>query len=197
MAMMGHGQSVADSNLGLGWIYYALARATRPRTCVVIGSYRGFVPLVLGKALQDNGGGEVDFIDPSLVDAFWTKPKCVDEHFRSFGVSNIRHHLATTQEFVCSPAFLALEEVGLLYVDGLHTAEQAQFDLEAFEPKLSESATILFHDSVRERVSRIYGIDKPYTHTVYRYMAKLREDERYEVFTMPQADGLTLVKRRR
>jgi hypothetical protein len=77
MTGWGHFQRVADKNLGLGWIYYALARVLRPATAVVIGSYRGFVPLVLGKALQDNGGGEVIFVDPSLVDDFWKDPTAV------------------------------------------------------------------------------------------------------------------------
>ena len=51
---MGHGQRVEDLNLGLGWLYYALARLLRPRIVVVIGSYRGFAPLVFGRALADN-----------------------------------------------------------------------------------------------------------------------------------------------
>ena len=49
LARMGHLQRVKDSNLGLGWIYYALARVIRPKTVVVIGAYRGFVPLILEK----------------------------------------------------------------------------------------------------------------------------------------------------
>jgi hypothetical protein len=41
----GHAQRVEDGNLGLGWIYYALGRLL-PRTVVVIGSLRGFTPLI-------------------------------------------------------------------------------------------------------------------------------------------------------
>ena len=47
---MGHGQRAEDGNLGLGWMYYALARVLRPALAVVIGSYRGFVPLILAHA---------------------------------------------------------------------------------------------------------------------------------------------------
>ena len=69
---MGHSQSPEDRNLGLGWLYYALGRTLRPKVAVVIGSWRGFVPLVIGKALQDNQiPGELIFIDPSLADDFW------------------------------------------------------------------------------------------------------------------------------
>ena len=69
LTRMGHAQSVEDLNLGLGWLYYGLARAMRPATVVVIGSYRGFAPMMFGRALADNGGGgQVHFIDPSHVE---------------------------------------------------------------------------------------------------------------------------------
>jgi hypothetical protein len=47
MLEMGHLQRKEDLNLGMGWLYYALARMLRPKLAVVIGSYRGFVPIVL------------------------------------------------------------------------------------------------------------------------------------------------------
>src|SRR4029078_1514743 len=34
LVRMGHGQRAEDNNLGLGWLYYALARALRPATVV-------------------------------------------------------------------------------------------------------------------------------------------------------------------
>jgi hypothetical protein len=55
LLQMGHAQRKEDLNLGLGWLYYALGRVTRPSKAVVIGSYRGFVPLVIAKALADKG----------------------------------------------------------------------------------------------------------------------------------------------
>ena len=105
---MGHSQSAADENLGLGWLYYAFGRILRSRRAVVIGSWRGFAPLVIGKALQDNlEPGEVIFIDPSFVDDFWTDVERVREYFQSFGVKNIRHFRMTTQEFVGRPKTIA------------------------------------------------------------------------------------------
>ena len=95
---MGHNQRADDLNLGLGWLYYALGRTVRPRRAVVIGSYRGFVPLVLAKALRDNREpGEVTFIDPSLVDDFWKDPETTRAYFRGFDLENIRHFGMTTQ----------------------------------------------------------------------------------------------------
>ena len=98
---MGHGQRVEDLNLGLGWLYYALGRVLRPRKAVVIGSYRGFVPLVLGKALAENfEHGEVTFLDPSFADDFWKDENEVRRYFHGFGSDNIHHFRMTTQEFV-------------------------------------------------------------------------------------------------
>ena len=197
MSRMGHGQRMEDSNLGLGWVYYGLARALRPASVVVIGSWRGFVPLVLGRAVADNlEGGRVHFIDPSLVDDFWSDATRVEAHFLRFGVANISHHRATTQEFVQGDAFRALDEIGMLFIDGLHTAEQARFDYEAFRDRLAPGALVLFHDTLRVRTSRIYGDDKPYEHRVKDFVASLRADPTLELLELPVGDGLTMLRRR-
>ena len=194
---MGHGQGKDDLNLGLGWIYYGLARAIRPKLAVVIGSYRGFVPSVIAKALLDNGdGGKVAFIDPSLVDDFWREPERVKAHFQQLGTPNIQHYLHTTQDFVQTPDYAEMAEIGLLMVDGLHTAEQAQFDYECFLPKLSQDAVCLFHDSLRIRESKLYGVDKAYQHTVRSFMHTLEGRDDTDILTLPIAEGLSLVKRR-
>lgn len=197
MLRMGHAQCRDDLNLGLGWIYYALARVIRPKTAVVIGSWRGFVPAVIGKALKDNSEpGELLFIDPSLVDDFWSDPVRVERHFAALGVPNVRHLRATTQEFVATGAYSQLDEVGMLMVDGHHTAEQARFDYLAFLPKLDPEAIVLFHDSVRRFQSPIYGKDHPYEHTVCLLMDRLRETPGLEVMSLPFDGGLTLVRGR-
>ena len=142
----------------------------------MIGSLRGFAPSIIAKSLLDNvEGGEVLFIDPSYVNDFWADPAEVDAHFRQLGTPNVHHHRCTTQEFMATPAYAELSDVGLLMIDGLHTAEQARVDYLAFLDKLAENAVVLFHDSVRKKVSRIYGKDNPYTHTVCLFMERLKE----------------------
>src|SRR5687767_206115 len=159
--VMGHHQRFVDENLGLGWLYYALVRISRTTTVVSIGSYRGFVPMVLAKAMADNlEGGEVTFIDPSLLDDFWRDPERVRAHFESFGVTNIRHHLKTTQDFIHTDAYRALHDIGVLFVDGFHTQEQARFDYEAFADRLAPGAIVLFHDTARVKRSVMYGEDR-------------------------------------
>src|SRR5262245_27188566 len=103
MLRMGHAQRLSDRNLGLGWLYYALGRILRCNLAVVIRSYRGFVPAVIAKALRDNvEGGELVFLDPSLVDDFWSDPQKVTQHFARLGTPNVKHFRQTTQEFVKS-----------------------------------------------------------------------------------------------
>ena len=192
---MGHAQKPEQADLGLGWIYYSLARVLKPATVVVIGSYRGFVPMMMGRALADNGdAGRVLFIDPSLVDDFWRKPAEVLSHFDKFGLTNIQHFGMTTQDFVRSETYRALTEVGLVFIDGHHSYEQARFDFEAFAPLVSPRGAILFHDSIRVRLSKFYGPDKAYEHRVCDLMTELRRDNRWQVFDMPFGDGLTLVR---
>lgn len=196
MLRMGHGQRVEDRNLGLGWVYYALARLLRPERVVVIGSYRGFAPLVFGKALHDNGrDGSVWFIDPSLVDDFWKQPGAVAAHFAGFGVTNIRHFLMTTQDFVGTGEYGALGPVDLVLIDGLHTEEQAEFDFNAIAPNLTAGGIALFHDSVAMEVSPVYGPDRAYTCTVRRFMDRLKQRPEFQVFDLPFGPGLTLVRR--
>jgi predicted O-methyltransferase YrrM len=193
---MGHGQRKADSNLGLGWLYYALGRIIRPTTAVVIGSYRGFAPMVFARALADNAeGGVVHFIEPSLVDDFWSEPSAVQRYFGRFDVTNIVHHRATTQEFVASSAYGKLDPAGLILVDGYHTAEQAKFDFEAFTGKLAPQGVMLLHDSVWRQSSPMYGPGREYVRNVVDFVDELRADPAWQAFDLPFGEGVTLVRR--
>ena len=192
----GHLQRVEDANLGLGWIYYAMARVIRPQKVVVIGSYRGFVPLVLGKALADNcNGGEVLFIDPSLVDDFWKSPDAVREYFAQFEVTNIHHFLGTTQQFSQSSVYQSLDQVGIVFVDGYHSEEQARFDFETFDNRLTQDGLFLLHDTSSCEISRVYGAEHAYRRTVKYFVDELKRDSRLQVFDLPFGAGVTLVRK--
>lgn len=97
LLQMGHGQTVEDNNLGMGWIYYALSRLYKPKQVVCIGSWRGFVPMLIAKGMKDNlSQSKLIFIDPSLVDDFWKDEVKVSTYFNSWGVDNITHYKMTT-----------------------------------------------------------------------------------------------------
>ena len=196
MLRMGHHQRAADLNLGLGWIYYGLTRLLRPASVVVIGSWRGFVPLVIARAQRDNGGdGRVTFIDPSLVDDFWTDAGRTRDYFAGHGAGNICHYPLTTQQFTATGDYRALSGVGLLFIDGYHTAAQARFDYEAFAGRLSADALVMFHDSVGTRQSTLYGPDQAYDVDVSNYIAGLRQHPELQLLDLPFGAGLTLLRR--
>jgi predicted O-methyltransferase YrrM len=193
---MGHNQRAEDLNLGLGWLYYGLARLIHPHSAVVIGSYRGFVPMLLGKALQDNvEPGEVTFIDPSMVDDFWKDREAVRAYFRGFGLENVRHYPMTTQQFVETEAYRRLGEIGLLFVDGYHSQEQARFDYRAFERHLAPRGIALFHDSMVRRQSEIYGADRAYGIRVKDFLDELKRDPGVQLFDVPFGTGVTLLRK--
>lgn len=193
---MGHSQSVADQNLGFGWVYYGLARAYRPQHVVCIGSYRGFVPMMFAKAMRDNGvDGVVTFIDPSFVDDFWKDPKLVEAWFAEYDVPNIKHYLNTTQEFMESARINQMGPVDFLFVDGYHSAEQARFDYEAFAPLLAQNSLVFFHDSVTRKTSGIYGSEARYEYSVCDFIDELKSRPEMQVLDFPFQDGLTLVRK--
>jgi predicted O-methyltransferase YrrM len=193
---MGHAQRLEDLNLGLGWLYYGLARTIRSSCAVVIGSYRGFTPLVIARGLADNcEGGVVHFIDPSLVDPFWTDEAGVQDYFAGLGITNIVHHGLTTQEFVETAAYQELPPIGLALVDGFHSAEQARFDFEALTRKLAPQGIVLLHDSVWHLPSGMYGPGREYMHTVVDFLDDLKQQPQWQVLDLPFGDGLSLVRR--
>ena len=192
---MGHGQTVPDRNLGMGWLYYALARMYRPCHVVCIGSWRGFAPMMFARGLLDNlNDGRVTFIDPSMADDQWSDPESVRAWFQEYSVSNIDHHCMTTEQFVTSDAYQQMGQVDFVFVDGYHTEEHARFDHEAFVPKLTKNGLVLFHDSVNQRVSKMYGEDKAYQYSVCRYIDQLKTRKDLQILDLPLENGLTLVR---
>lgn len=193
---MGHGQSKKDRNIGLGWLYYAQVRISKPKIIICIGSWRGFVPIILGHALKDNGmKGKLIFIDPSLVDDFWKNKKDTNKWFKKFGLTNIDHHLMTTQEFVGTKLYKTLDKIGIVFIDGYHSAYQAEYDFKAFKDKLSPNGSVFFHDSVRKFTSPIYGKRNVYTHDVYKFIKKIKQSRKYQCLDFYEGSGVTLLKK--
>lgn len=191
---MGHNQCRESQDLGLGWLYYGLTRSLQPSLAVVIGSWRGFVPMLLAQALQDGGeAGELLFIDPSYVDDHWRGD--VEAYFHSYGLRRIRHLLTTSEAFLADCP-LAPQSVDLLFIDGFHSEEQCRLEFEGFTPYLTPRAITLFHDSNSRMQTSIYGADQPYTHTVWRYIDTLRQRPDLQVFDLQIDQGIALVQRR-
>src|SRR5439155_971840 len=79
----------------------ACRRRDRASSVRRLSGRSGCALLVLGQALHDNGRAvSVWLLVPSLVDNFWKQVDAVAANFARFGVTNIRHLLRTTQNFV-------------------------------------------------------------------------------------------------
>ena len=196
MLKMGHGQTAQDRNLGMGWLYYALARMYRPAKVVGIGSWRGFAPMMFARGMIDNAQpGHVTFIDPGMVDQHWSDPVQVQSWFEQYSVPNIKHYCVTTQEFVLTEAYRDLTDIDILFVDGYHSHEQAKFDHEAFADKMSAKSIALFHDSMSRFNSPVYGKDRKYEYSVCDYITELKQRSDLQVMDLPFENGLTLVRK--
>jgi len=141
---MGQATNPREDNLGLGWIYYGLVRALRPKLVVEIGSYRGFSTMCLACGIRDNSSrkGKLISIDPGMEDGYWHEPTTVPFLSRAFGISAQmwEHHLCRSDEFWAKSPLL---QIDLCLIDGDHTYEGAMEDLNTYG---KASSYFLFHD---------------------------------------------------
>jgi predicted O-methyltransferase YrrM len=80
-------------------------------------------------------------------------------------------------------------------VDGYHSAEQARYDYEAFEGLLDADGITLLHDTLRCRISGIYGAERAYECRVKCFVDELKNDKRLQIFDLPFGQGVTLVRK--
>jgi len=184
-------EDIDTKNLGLGWIYYSVARLYKPKTALIIGSGRGFTPLLLAKGIKDNNnGGILHFIDPSLDDDFWKDANKNRKWFAKFGLDKvIIHYLKTTQEFVKTQDYKKLDNIELLFIDASHFYEFVKFDFDAFEKKVASGGIILFHDSIsRSKNPQWSGARKA--------LFDILKKKDYQSFDFKFGAGLTLVQKK-
>ncbi len=176
-------------NLGLGWLYYSLARLYSIHECVCIGSGRGFAPILFAKGIKDNGGGKLFFVDPSFDDDFWKDPLKVSNWFYRFGVSDvIEHYRMTTEEFTKTREYQQLKGINLVYIDGGHFYEFVKFDFEAFVDNLSENGLIIFHDSISRSLN-------PKWHGPRKLIQEVIDSGKFQIFDFKYGAGLTLLQK--
>ena len=184
-------KDIETKNLGLGWLYYSFARLYKPKLTVMIGSGRGFMPLLVSKGMKDNNiKCKTHFIDPSLDDDFWKDPKKNKELFRKYEVEDlINHHLLTTQEFIKTKTYKNIKNIDILCIDGSHFYEFVKFDWNAFKGKLSDDAIILFHDTIsRSKNPKWSGPRK--------VLLEILKDKNLQSFDFNFGAGLTIVQKK-
>jgi len=176
-------------NLGLGWLYYAIVRMYHVRRCVCIGSGRGFAPIIIAKAMQDDGSGILHFIDPSFDDDFWKERERVTKWFRLFGVEKIiTHHLMTTEEFTETEVYGQLKNLELVLIDGCHFYESVSSDFGAFQHKLAENGLIALHDTLSRSANPLWQGPR-------RLAEELLATGEFQAFDFKLGAGLTLLQR--
>lgn len=184
-------KDIETKNLGFGWMYYSIARLYKPETTVMIGSGRGFLPIIVSKGMKDNNiNCKAHFIDPSLDDDFWKDSEKNKEWFKKFEIDDvIIHHLLTTQEFVKTDVYKNLKDIKLLCIDASHFYEFVKFDWIAFKDKLSDDAIILFHDTIsRSKNPKWSGPRK--------VLLEILKDNNLQSFDFNFGAGLTLVQKK-
>ena len=199
---LGHNERARDHNLGFGFVYYGLVRATRPGHVLVIGSGYGFSVACLALGVRDNGEGAVTFVDPSyslMKDgpfktiggrASWSDPAEVRERFSRFGVEDIvTHHRLTSEEFFASYDDLGLPPLDLTFIDGNHSYRSVRHDFLSALARSGRNALLLLHDT------NIY-IREALRHAgVRRWVEELRAaGPAFDVLDLPLASGVALVR---
>jgi predicted O-methyltransferase YrrM len=197
---LGHHED--PGSLNIGFLYYGLVRALRPRHVVVIGSGYGFSVVCLALGLKDNGGGEVSFVDPSYSmvrhgplrtiggASQWDDPDEVRAHFARFGVADLVHHYKmTSADFFDGYGERRLPGIDLAFIDGNHSYSDVRHDFIAAVGRMRRGSLVLLHDTniyVRELV-RHAGVK--------RWLRLVRrETECFEVLDLPFSSGVALVR---
>jgi len=200
---LGHCETVADLNLGFGFVYYGLVRALRPEHVLVIGSGYGFSVVCLALGLKDNRAGRLSFVDPSYSLLgngpantiggvnFWRDPIQVRNHFSRFGVENIvTHFKQTSEEFFNGYAEAGLPTIDLAFIDGNHSYAHVQHDVTASLKHSRKNAYFLLHDTniyIRELL-RHAGVKRWLRSKAQRHKAA------FEYVDFPFASGVAVLR---
>jgi predicted O-methyltransferase YrrM len=199
---LGHNEDFASLNLGFGFLYYGLARTLRPQHIVVIGSGFGYSVACFALGLEDNGGGQLTFIDPSFSVLAngpfktiggrnqWKNPQKVRAHFSKFGVEDrVTHYKMTSEAFFESYKQRDLPKIDLAFIDGNHAFKHVRHDFQSVVRYSRKDAYVLLHDTnifVREFL-RHSGVK--------RWLNSLRgEREAFECLEFPFSSGLAIVR---
>jgi hypothetical protein len=199
---LGHHEQSDNLNLGFGFIYYALARALRPRHTLVIGSGFGFSVVCFALGLKDNGLGRLSFVDPAYSvfrhgplrtvggTGQWQDADRVKGHFQRFGVQDlVTHYRLTSEQFFPSFVERGLAPIDLAFIDGNHAYANVRHDFLNTVKHAHKNSYILLHDTniyIREAVGHA---------GVKRWLKRIRRHPSlFEVLDFPFSSGVALVR---
>lgn len=183
-------------NLGFGHLYYSFTRVLRPKHVLVIGSGHGFSPVVFARALYDNRGGRLTFVDPSFSfgrntwlptnRGAWDNPNAARQRFAKFDVQRIAtHYKELDTEFFPRYHQHGLPPVNLALIDGNHAYKYARYDFEQTVRLMPRGGYIFLHDA-RHPLGRL-GSGVP------QLIDELRAAG-WNIVTLPGGAGLGIVE---
>lgn len=188
------------SGLGdAGQILYAIARTTKPRVIVEIGSARGYSTCLFALACVENGDGMVYAIDPHMTND-WTDRGTGGETLAFLNARLQEYGLTAHATIIRKTSIDAArdwtEPIDLLFIDGDHSLEGVKTDFELFAPFVGEHGLIAFHDSAWEhdRPWESFRGNSGYPDDmgVPEYLQRLQE-RGYKGLTVLPVPGLTII----
>jgi hypothetical protein len=154
----GHG--VADNNLGLALLYYALPSGLRARLCVCLGSGGGLVPALTAQAQRDLklAGARTILVDAVLPEAGYGGPEGSGGWFDDDSLLRSCYPevwLVTCRTDEAARDFFSryARKIDYLHIDADHSATGVLTDIRNYLPFLSEHAVITLHDTRLSSVS--------------------------------------------
>jgi len=144
-----------ESNLGYGYIHYALIRNQSPKRILCVGSMYGFIPFMMARACQDNRFGRVDFVDAGydmeksgdsrkhyFGQGFWKKIK-PEKHFKYLLTGEyLNIYIMTAEKFARKFKY----KYDYIYLDGDHSYKGGSRDFKRFWPRLKKGGYLCLHD---------------------------------------------------
>jgi len=197
-------ESIADLNLGFGFLYYAMGRILRPKLALVLGSQKGFSAISIALAMRDNANdGKLILVDAGYSDVldghrlgmggvgFWKDLERVKRLLSRFHVENILEvRVMQTAEFAELYKKSNMAPVDLLLIDADHSYEGFKSDFETYSGFVRHDGVILCHDTEVEDLS------PPYAFGVGKYLRNVvRRNRSYQAMSLPVWPGLGIIRK--
>lgn len=188
----GQNVNLKSGNLGYGLIHYDYILNIKPKRILCVGSRKGFIPAMCALACQENGFGQVDFVDAGYdldnpnhwTGIGWWKKINPEKHFSFLEVNNwLTTYVMTTKEFSHKYKY----RYQYVYIDGDHSYEGVKTDFNLFWPRLDKHGLMVFHDVF---VKKDVGLP-PFG--VWRFWQEIKKNK--IIFPTPKNSGLGMIQK--
>jgi hypothetical protein len=144
-----YSHGVDKNNLGLTPLYYSLAYINQAKTCVVLGSGGGIVPMAFRQAQLDLKlkKSKTILIDGFLPDAGYGHPLEKGGWARSKSILKKYYPDIICIQKKSEDCKELVNSIDILHIDAEHTYKAVIHDFSIFKSSLNKSSIITFHDT--------------------------------------------------